>query len=446
MAGSRTTVRAAKLAVVVLLIVILVLGWLFTAGSVLGKKSDEELQNELIARAGRYLADEIYVLAAEDYVEALKYNTDRNPVLEEKLLKIYKDGGMNAEYYALIDERIAGNRASLEEYLFMSHTYIDARQDESALEYIKTGLESYPDSEELYDLSESLKYKISTVFFDTADVRYDISDSLMPAFDGEKWGFSSLDGKLIIPFRYDFASSFCNGYAVVKEGEHYILIDSRAYRYALDKNELEAVRGFAADMVVGQIGDRVALYSNSFLKLTKDYHNVILSENGMSFVKENGRWALLDRTLEPVTGFIFTDVLVNSRGFAFAGGYATVADESGYYRISEDGTPTSENRFKRAKGSEGGFLAVCDDSGKWGYANLAGDLVFDCEYEDAYSFSEGLGAVKTSYGWGYLSRKDEIVIGGDYKEARPFNNDRAVVRNSDDRLAMLSLDYGEYVE
>ncbi|NLK93447.1 MAG: WG repeat-containing protein [Bacteroidales bacterium] len=47
------------------------------------------------------------------------------------------------------------------------------------------------------------------------------------------------------------------------------------------------------------------------------------------------------------------------------------------------------------------------------------------EYDDAYSFSDGLAAVKVGYNWGFINKKDEIVIPCIYEKVSSFKDNRA---------------------
>ena len=76
-----------------------------------------------------------------------------------------------------------------------------------------------------------------------------------------------------------------------------------------------------------------------------------------------------------------------------------------------------EKRFPNAKGYEGGYYAVSDSDGNWGFADEAGENVIPCQYVDAYSFSNQTAAVQYAGKWGYINQYGNMVINAEYSEA-----------------------------
>jgi len=60
----------------------------------------------------------------------------------------------------------------------------------------------------------------------------------------------------------------------------------------------------------------------------------------------------------------------------------------------------------------------------YGYINVDNEMVIKPKYYMAYSFSEGLAAVKTDYyensGWMYIDTEGKLVIKNDYSSASSF--------------------------
>lgn len=75
-------------------------------------------------------------------------------------------------------------------------------------------------------------------------------------------------------------------------------------------------------------------------------------------------------------------------------------------------------------------------NGLWGYYNLDGQQVIDCQYRSATGFSEGLAAVlidldSTEAFYGFIDKKDHIVLPAIYEYAFPFQEGYAVVKRYD---------------
>ena len=109
--------------------------------------------------------------------------------------------------------------------------------------------------------------------------------------------------------------------------------------------------------------------------------------------------------------------------------------------INEKGEPCFETRFAGMKGMEGGLAAAMDSSGLWGFTNEKGELVVACQYEDAFSFSDDLAAVKYAGKWGYINRYGTMVIEPQFAQAFPFLEGRALVTDELGNYRILELMY-----
>ncbi len=441
MAKKKNIVAKTKGSGTFLLAAIMVIGWLLAVYTVLADDA-EGSQNAMIAAARQHLEDKLYVRAAAQYRTALaEYSTDNNLRYESELLEIYREAGMEDEYLSLIDDRIDAGTASLEEYIARGEAYIEKGRLELAIPMLQQGMKVYQD-EGLTALYESIcyAYKPSSTTF--TQVQVPSEDWYIPAFDGERWGYIGTDGRTRLDFLYEEATPFSGKYAVVKLDGVYTLIDKDGYWNAVDKNALDKVAALSGSRIVGVKDGRYGIYTNTFQLLGKEtYDGAYLNDNGLIVVKKDDRWAILDAGLQPITDYVFTDVAVNSRGQVFSGNFGVVADEKGYYLINGKGEPYFEARFPEARGMEEGLFAVADDSGRWGFANEKAELVVECRYEDAYSFSNRLAAVKYAGKWGYINKYDSMVIEAEFSSALPFLGGNSLVTDSMGNYRILTLKY-----
>lgn len=434
-------VGRAKGSFMAVMLCLLAAGWLAAVYS-LTVDADAMEQTELIREAEMLLEDKLYVRAAARYVEALRYQTAYSAEAETRLLEIYKEGEMWEEYYSALRERAAGEKAAAQEYVILAQYYLNAGSTGSAIAYLKQGRSLFPEDQELIDLDESIRYEyaVSSAGCEAAGIPSE--DYYIPAFDGEKWGYILDDGGTAIDFQYEEATRFSGNYAVVKLDGVYTLIDKDGYWNAVDKNGLDEVRSLYKTRIVGVKDGKCGIYTNTFEPVgTETYENIYPSPNGLFFVQRNGKWALLDGNGKAITDFIFTDVVPNSRGEAFYLDYAVVADEKGYYLANPAGEAWFEARFSKAKGIEGGLVAVCGQSGEWGFIDETGALVVECQYEDALSFSSRLGAVKYAGKWGYVNEYNTMVIPNAYESAGAFTGAIALVTDQPGGCSILKLKY-----
>lgn len=392
MAKKNNLVGGAKAKISLILIAGMAAGWGISGYTVVLQNSVRK-QNAMVEKAEEFIPDKLYIRAANQYKEALKaYSTKNNLTYERRLLDIYAEGGMTEEYADLVDDRIEAKTALVDEYLSRAETLIEEESIKRAIRYLQQGIEIYGDSQ-LVDLCESVKYQYNTNGTDYQEGKLPSENWIIPMWNGEKWGYTGKNGRTNIEFEYDDATRFSGDYAVVKIDGVYTLIDQNGYWNAVDKNGLDQVIDIAGDKIIGVKDGKYGIYSNMFERLNEeDYEDAHLNDNGMVVVKKDGKWAVLDGNMKNVTDFELTDVAVNSRGQVFSGKYAVVADGNGYFLIDQKGKACYEKRFPNAKGYEGGYYAVSDSDGNWGFADEAGENVIPCQYVDAYSFSNQTAA------------------------------------------------------
>lgn len=84
---------------------------------------------------------------------------------------------------------------------------------------------------------------------------------------------------------------------------------------------------------------------------------------------------------------------------------------------------------------------MADASGNWGFVNEKGEVLVDFLYQDVYSFSDRLAAVKYAGKWGYLNRYGTMMIEPQFETAFPFHEGRALVTDDMGRYKVLELKY-----
>ncbi len=77
--------------------------------------------------------------------------------------------------------------------------------------------------------------------------------------------------------------------------------------------------------------------------------------------------------------------------------------------------------------TENDFFPVADNSAKWGFINLKGEVVIPFQFQNAYGFSEGLASVKVNEKYGYINPGGEFEIAPDFDYARYFYKGSAIV-------------------
>ncbi|HMC99552.1 MAG TPA: WG repeat-containing protein, partial [Ferruginibacter sp.] len=156
------------------------------------------------------------------------------------------------------------------------------------------------------------------------------SDGLSAVYKDNKWGFIDKDGKYVIQPKYEEASSFFNGSAIVKDNGKYMLINKKAQQVGTATFTGAAEPGIGGFPVAK--GIKVGLVDgNGNTVIDFKYDNVLPLKEGRTWAFKNGKCALVDDKGKELTGFIYTTGAEFKNGYALvsAGGKAGLVDKNG---------------------------------------------------------------------------------------------------------------------
>lgn len=426
------------------LLAVLLLGWAFSLSAASGIK-ERQAQAALEKQADGFKEKELYIRALPLYQEALKYDAGSNAQIEAKMLEIYLAQEDADSYVELVEDRASEGTASKAEYLRAAEYYLADNDLDEAMALLKKGMTVFPNGE-IEELYEDNRYGYTLRESAAKEIIPTSGNTLMPAFDGEKWGYVGSTGRFVLPAIYDSATPFgASGMAAVSmDGKYYIIVET-GEKYGVDEAGLTDAKWVVSSYVVGQKDGKYSYYTMDFENAMPElqYDEMTCNSCGIIAVRQGEKWALVTDTGEPVTDYIYEDVAVNSLNQVFANDRGFVKREGLWYLVDSEGNLLVESGFADAKAPESdGYIAVADSSGKWGFIDSAGELVIKYQYNDAWSFSNHLAAVKHVDTWGYISERGELVIQEPLQDAKPFHSysAQAVFLN---QAAMINLEYKE---
>jgi hypothetical protein len=314
------------------------------------------------------------------------------------------------------------------------------------MKVIKDGMEKLSSSqlEQFYVENRFTNYSIRTTGYE--NIMPSAKNTIMPAFDGEKWVYLDEDGRDKLIGEFDTVLPFnTNGYAVVSVDGKYMTICSNGDLYGIDETGIEDAYYMTSSGVIAKHGGKYGYYNYDFESTsTIEYDEITAIGSGVIVVKNGSAWGILDSSGKIVGDFSYSDAAVNSLGSVFCGKRGMMKNSSGWQLVDTDGNVFASNVFYDAKApeSENGYIAVTNEKGKWGFIDLDGNLVIDYKYDVAKSFSNGLAAVCMGERWQYIDDRDNTVIDIDMEYAEPFHNGVAQV-GMVDGTAILKLKYFE---
>ena len=196
------------------------------------------------------------------------------------------------------------------------------------------------------------------------DCQYLIEDKMAVKYNG-KYHYCSVDFKELFG-SYDYAGSFYNGIAAVKDGNKWYFIKSNGEKY-IDKTYEE--------IVVNDKG--------------------IAFRNDVAFVKTGGKYILIDKSGNQVGNESWTSVDAFNSDQP-----AAVSNGSRWGFVDTKGNIIVDYEYGKAKSFSNGFAAVAKQD-VWGYI-VSSDysIRIDYAFKDANDFSnKGTAFVKKDNGW-----------------------------------------------
>ncbi len=266
-----------------------------------------------------------------------------------------------------------------------------------------------------------------------------------------KYCFIDKTGKEIIPGKYDTASDFSEGLAMVGvwDGTTQYIPGANAYIYNFDCGfidktgkevvplKYDAARDFSEGLAAVRVGNDSTTWEWGFIdqtgkevisprcyRLVKDF-----SEGLVAVRDQNGKWGFIDKSGKEVIPCQYTSV------GDFSEGLAAVHMDDGYGFIDKTGNVVIHCPYVVSNvdgtypgGFSEGLAAVADAGGRrYYYIDKTGKEIFTVHCNFIKNFSEGL-AVKCYVGkYGYIDKTGNEVVPCQYAWACPVSEGMAAV-------------------
>ena len=257
---------------------------------------------------------------------------------------------------------------------------------------------------------------------------WDFSEGLAKIEMNDKYGFINTKGEIVIEAKYESASNFSEGLAVVgipdteKESTQY----SKPQKYGYIDKEGNVV-------------------------IEPQYEGCSDFKDGKATVKKGIKGAFIDKTGKELTDFKYTYGYSSSIPQLLGEGLALVdasdvGIKTGFYAIidtNNDYRPIVNQSFGSVEELSSGLIAVKQadsaNKGKYGYIDAKGNLVIDYQYDTAWTFINEMAMVEKDGKVGLINSKGEVIV--DFKY--PDSNNMVTVDFSKDNNGMILLYNGE---
>lgn len=239
---------------------------------------------------------------------------------------------------------------------------------------------------------------------------------------GNLWGFYDTTGHKAIDFLYRTVSDFSEGLAVVNDDSDSLIV---RYGYINKKNQVvipakyEFAMTFSEGYAVVKDYDRFGMIDhNGNMVMPCKYIGVsgMIDGRCFAFDAETELAAMFDNNMKQITKFKYNEIPYYSEGFYIArmGCHYTYLDKKGRERFGV---------YEEMSGFFDGYSMV-KQNGKYGIINKKGKVILPIEYDNSgwrsmeYIFSENLAMVEKNGHYGFVNKQGEIVIPLVYESAQ----------------------------
>lgn len=381
---------------------------------------------EHIEKAQSYEKKQIYVDAAQEYQEVLTYDAD-NVEISLKMAEDYLAYGEDKKFISTCQQTAEANQDDTSAMDMLMQYYIDNAQETKAVKYLKTFTASYPENENAKNWLKELQGTYTRIYCRYGQLSAIYNDSMV-VYDTENlvYGITDAQGKDLTECIYSEVHPYSgDGYALV-------LRDDQTYAY-LDKDGLARK---APDLNYTNLGmlneDRAParkdgkygfLDENMEEKTDFEWDALSAVVNKTAAAEKDGKWAVISRNGKAKTEYIFDDVVMDENGACSNQDVLIVSENGSYHVVDKKGEAKGDAVFDAAKAfTTDGYAAVLQN-GKWGFVNTDGEMVIECQYDDALSFSNGYAAVKKGDSWGYIDKENTMAIEPGFALATSLSTD-----------------------
>jgi hypothetical protein len=234
-----------------------------------------------------------------------------------------------------------------------------------------------------------------------------IQDGLMPISVNNKWGYLSSGGSLAISIKYDAANDFEGGFAAVKIGSRYVIINKSGEETVIEESGLLDVNHFSEGLASFRAKNKEFGFMNTQGKtvIPAQFESVGYFHEGLAWAKVNKKVGYIDKS----GAWVIKPQFEVGKDFAKEAGLARIktADDWGYVTrtgetVKLGGTNIYEDFYDGlARGRKGE---------KFGFLNSKGEWVIEAQYDGSRDFKNGYAAVKKGNLWGIIDKTGQVII------------------------------------
>lgn len=396
--------------IAVVLIALCLVGALFFGSRIL---SSDDAYEKYMAQGNAWFEDGLYQRAIGQYELALEENPN-----EELYVKIntayslrYAEAAAETleDYMDFLQDAVdafPANESLVESYVAVYYTEEEYEDIYACLiNAVKNGYNTEAVQEKLRQVKYLFKVRRSTFYGVTQ------SEDAMYAVVRENGSiaYSAASGFLLNQ-NYDYVGLPSADGVVVVTGQDSRIVNSDGLVMGIFDTIITEAGVFADGLVPACCNGVYAYYDEFADKQFGEYEFAGKFQDGVAAVKTGGKWLLVDTKGNTVHEFHGQIILDYAGRFMLNKRILVKTAENEYSVYNEKYELVARIECSDADiCTEDGLIAVCQN-GLWGFANTAGEMVIQPQYQQARSFSNGVAAVCKDGLWGFIDAGGNLVI------------------------------------
>lgn len=233
-------------------------------------------------------------------------------------------------------------------------------------------------------------------------------DGMLPIRVGDKWGYISSSGKMAIKAIYDEVTDFYGGYAVVKSGGKYMVVNTSGKETPVDGSGLLDINHFTEGMAPFRAADKKFGFINASGKVVikAQFESVGYFSNGLAWAEtKDQKIGYLDKS----GAWVIQPQFDAAKNFDKEAGLARIKVGKEWAYVTKTGTKVTLSGTDIYEDFFDG-LARGRKNGKFGWLNSNGQWVIEPQYDGSRDFKNGYAAIEKGKLWGIIDKKGKMVI------------------------------------
>lgn len=422
------------------------------------KISDQQRQikryQQEVEEAADFEKRGLYQKAGENYKEALGIKKDE--AIYEKMINAYEKAyeekeDRYKEYMEAAEMAQAAYPENPHFALAISQLYIQKNDYANAFYFLDKAKKAGSKDKNFQKEYQRMLYSFKTLY-GSYDSYYPLSNGFYGVKNKEGAGYIPADGESSNSLKQEFVGPIGEkGYRLLRKDGKTILVDKNETTQGVFSNKNpEDIGYYAEDRIpikeegeysyYNALGDRLFGGFSEASRFQKG-KAVVKKAKKLYFIDLEGKEVELKYTVKDEKGKTkkdengkkiekerkFEEVQINPDYSFIAQGCILAKEDGAYHIYNENWEQVSDFSAEEVDGIGKDGIFAFSKKGKWGFANLKGEVVLEPKYKAAKSFSEGLAGVMEDDYWGFINLKGEMIITPQFFGVDYFNKKGACV-------------------